>query len=140
VVGVPSPTLCWTIQIQEIRTEHISTVAPAAIELEQLNMQNGFAATMINKLVDWLSWEWAWESDYATEHNHHEETAIQKFTEAKCATAGNLVAAGHHALDGPVALNKVHQLKEDQEQAVAAAAKKKAEEEQPLEVDVETVN
>ena len=78
-------------------------------------MQNGFAGTMIDKLVDQLNQEWAWKSDFATEQNHHEETVIQKFTKAKYVTNGNFVAARHHALDGSVALSKVHQLKEDQE-------------------------
>ena len=49
-----------------------------AIAIEILNTTNGFAGTIIDRLVDHLSQEQAWGSDFATAKDVHQETAQQK--------------------------------------------------------------
>ena len=103
-----------------------------------MNTTNGFAGTVIDKLVDHLSQERAQGSDFATAKNVRQETAQRKLEETKHLTAGIYVAAGHHDL-GAIALNKVLELKEVQDTAAAAAVQRKTNEQRQLELEVENV-
>jgi len=44
------------------------------VVIEQLNMMNGFAGTMIDRLVDHLSQEQAWGSDFAAAKNVRQDS------------------------------------------------------------------
>ena len=121
---------------RDSRLERINNTPAIAIKI--LNTTNGFADTVIDRLVDHLSQEWAWGSDFATAKNVRQETAQQKLEETKCLTAGIYVAASHHDL-GAIALNKVLELKEAQDTAAAAAVQRKTNEQRQLELEVENV-
>ena len=75
-----------------------------------MNTTNGFAGTVIDKLVDHLSRERAQGSDFATAENVRQETAQRKLEGTKHLMAGIYVAASHHDL-GAIMLNKVLELK-----------------------------
>ena len=109
-----------------------------AIAIEILNTTNGFAGTIIDKLVDHLSRERARGSDFATAENVRQETAQRKLEETKHLMAGIYVAASHHDL-GAIALNKVLELKEVQDTAAAAAVQRKTNEQRQLELEVENM-
>ena len=101
------------------------------LDPRDLNTSHGMAGTLMGKLVDCKSREWAHDETFLNDANACAECARQKMNAATRLTAGVFVAAGHHEL-GTAALEKVRACVELKRQKELEAVRKRDEEEEKL--------
>ena len=98
------PEIASSTMTTEASASQEALSGTVTIAIEELNMQEGIAGTLINKLVDMKNHEWAHDTDANLHTVRRISTAKENLNTTTWYTAGLHVETGNHAL-GPAIID-----------------------------------